>query len=269
MLGASSPLFSTLGRGMGNSISPLGSSGAGQGMLPNASQGMAGAMPAQNSVGSGGGGFGGQGQGSAGGYPGFGSYAGNDMGIGTPLGGAGIGPLADAGQPGSAMASTSPGSNKKTPQGKSDIMPTVIVTAQTSVAKVAALTTRLQDESPVVRWHAVIELGKLSAAAKGAVPALAGRLQDKEESVRWAAALALGAIGPDAREAAMALRQTAESDPDPDVRQFAFRALQRVLAPAPAVSPDRPNGGKAGERRDVVRDQGEGPAGPALAQARR
>ena len=130
VLGASSPLFSTLGRGMGSSISPLGSSGAGQGMLPNASQGMAGAMPAQNSVGSGGGGFGGQGQGSAGGYPGFGSYAGNDMGIGTPLGGAGIGPLADAGQPGSAMASTSPGSNKKTPQGKSDIMPTVIVTGR-------------------------------------------------------------------------------------------------------------------------------------------
>ena len=115
------------------------------------------------------------------------------------------------------------------------------------MAKVAALTTRLQDESPVVRWHAVIELGKLSAAAKGAVPALAGRLQDKEESVRWAAALALGAIGPDAREAAMAFARPPSLIRTPMYASLHLEPCSGSWPRAPAVSPDRPNGGKAGD----------------------
>jgi HEAT repeat protein len=128
-------------------------------------------------------------------------------------------------------------------------------------AQVEALRRSLtQDADPAVRGVAVVRLGKLGPAAAAAVPELAGTLDRADESLapkavealiaigapavpaliprlkspqattRICAIVALGKIGPEAAAAAQPL-EACMNDEDPQVRQWAAVALQRIRAP--------------------------------------
>lgn len=96
---------------------------------------------------------------------------------------------------------------------------------------------KIHDPDPKVRGTAVVELGKLGANAKLAVPAIAFRLEtDKVAWVRLAAAGSLGKIGPEAREAVPSLI-AALNDTGFDVAHWSASALGKIGPGAKAAVP--------------------------------
>jgi HEAT repeat protein len=87
----------------------------------------------------------------------------------------------------------------------------------------------LKRPNALERRKAVQVLGNVGGADPAVLPALTGAVGDRDAGVRGEAVLALLKMGPPAREAAPALR-AAEKDPDPRVRQYASRALERIEA---------------------------------------
>lgn len=88
--------------------------------------------------------------------------------------------------------------------------------------------TAIKSEDVGLREKAVKALGNVGTLDPDVVPALTEALQDTAPSVRSKAALALLKIGPDASEAVDALTIAAQNDPDPEVRLYAAKALEKV-----------------------------------------
>jgi HEAT repeat protein len=78
------------------------------------------------------------------------------------------------------------------------------------------------------RKKAVEALGKAATADRDAMAAVVAALKDADAEVRDAAVLALLNIGPSASDAANDLRELANQDPDPKVREHAEKALKRI-----------------------------------------
>jgi HEAT repeat protein len=70
-------------------------------------------------------------------------------------------------------------------------------------------------------------VGGIGAEARTAVPGLIALLGSSDVGSRNSACLGLAGIGPAARDALQTLRR-ALSDPSPDVRQFAQRAIDAI-----------------------------------------
>ena len=102
---------------------------------------------------------------------------------------------------------------------------------------IPVLTRSLRDQDFYVRERAAYALGKMSPDAKTAIPSLIDLLHNENPSVdlahdkyspRAAAAWALGAMGADAKAAIPLLREAAEHDRQPYVRDTAAKALQKI-----------------------------------------
>jgi len=115
--------------------------------------------------------------------------------------------------------------------------------AAEAVSAVGPLGTALKDNNLNTRYYAASALKRMGAAAAPAVPALIGALDthpsrepDLEgppryyKDARSVAAEALAAIGPAARAALPKLREVAEKDDEPEVRDAAAEALKRIEA---------------------------------------
>jgi hypothetical protein len=89
-----------------------------------------------------------------------------------------------------------------------------------------ALVAAFRDSDASVRAWAAEAVGNIGEGAAGAVLALIGLL-NRDEGARNSACLALGRIGPAAKAAIPALRR-ALRDPNPHVREFAARAIQKI-----------------------------------------
>ena len=96
-----------------------------------------------------------------------------------------------------------------------------------------ALTIALTDADSRVRGLSAQAVGYIGSDASSAVPALIALLVNRDEGSRNSACLGLAGIGPNSRAALPALRQ-ALSDPSPDVRFFAARAIDKIQEPASA-----------------------------------
>ena len=92
---------------------------------------------------------------------------------------------------------------------------------------VPALVRALEDSDARVRELAAQAVGATGAAGVSAVPALIGMLASLSEGDRNTACIGLAGIGPAAKEALPTLKK-ALSDPSPDVRGFARRAIERI-----------------------------------------
>jgi HEAT repeat protein len=97
---------------------------------------------------------------------------------------------------------------------------------------IAALTA----EDKHTRRRAALVLGRISPAAKEAVPALIAALKDEDEGVRCCAADALGHLGPVAKEAVPALIATLK-DEDSQVRRSAAFGLGEIGPAAKGAIP--------------------------------
>jgi HEAT repeat protein len=97
-------------------------------------------------------------------------------------------------------------------------------------AALPALITALQDSDGNVRAWSAQAIGEIGPDAARAVPALIALLRSEDEGSRNSACIALYGIGPAAKEALPAL-QKALSDPSPDVRRFAQRAVEKIRIP--------------------------------------
>jgi HEAT repeat protein len=89
-------------------------------------------------------------------------------------------------------------------------------------------TAGLHDPDPKVRKAAAAKLGNVGPADPAAPSALTAALTDADASVRREAILALVKCGPAAREALPALEELRRHDPDPQVRAYAGRALEKL-----------------------------------------
>ena len=93
----------------------------------------------------------------------------------------------------------------------------------------------ISDPDHEVRLLAGNQIDTELAAARFAVPELIKALGSSQNETRALASSALGRLGPGAKEAASAL-QALSADPDPNVRQEAASALERI-AVSPALVP--------------------------------
>lgn len=91
----------------------------------------------------------------------------------------------------------------------------------------AALTQRLSDPDPNVRWRSARALGKLGPAAKPAAPTLVKRLDDSEPVVQIHATIALARIGDQSDATVAGLAKCARSS-DPRVVRTAILALAKL-----------------------------------------
>jgi HEAT repeat protein len=89
----------------------------------------------------------------------------------------------------------------------------------------------LKSPRAPARKKAVRKLGNVGPADPAVWPALHGALQDPDPGVRREAILALLKFGPEARKAAPTLRERRQGDPDPQVRAWAARALEKLNVP--------------------------------------
>jgi HEAT repeat protein len=90
-----------------------------------------------------------------------------------------------------------------------------------------ALIAALTDSDSRVRALAAQAIGAIGSEASPAVPALIVLLGSAKEGSRNSACIGLAGIGPGARAALPALRISL-SDPSPDVRRFAQRAIDAI-----------------------------------------
>jgi HEAT repeat protein len=81
---------------------------------------------------------------------------------------------------------------------------------------------------PKLRKEAAFKLGNVGPTDPSALPALAGALQDREAVVRCEVILALVKFGPAAAEVVPALSDLRDRDPDPRVRDYAAKALEKI-----------------------------------------
>ena len=88
----------------------------------------------------------------------------------------------------------------------------------------------LHDPDPKERREAADKLGNVGPADPAACPALVEALRDPDARVRGAAILGLVRCGAAAKTAVPALRDLQEHDPDPGVRGYAGRALEKIQA---------------------------------------
>jgi HEAT repeat protein len=86
----------------------------------------------------------------------------------------------------------------------------------------------LRDPAAKVRKKAAFTLGNIGPGDPAALPALIGALTDPDAGVRREAILALAKHGPAAREAVPILTELRQSDRDPQVRDYAARALEKL-----------------------------------------
>ncbi len=78
-----------------------------------------------------------------------------------------------------------------------------------------------------LRKKAALKLGNVGPGDPAVLPALLGALKDEDAAVRREAIVALMKCGPAARAAIPALTEIEQSDPDPQARADAARALRR------------------------------------------
>jgi HEAT repeat protein len=79
-----------------------------------------------------------------------------------------------------------------------------------------------------VRKEAAFKLGNVGPADPTACPALVGALKDRDAAVRSEVVLALVKFGSAAHEAVPVLTNLRDHDPDPKVRSYAARALEKI-----------------------------------------
>lgn len=116
-----------------------------------------------------------------------------------------------------------------------------IIETGPSEADIPGLILGLRDNNLNVRYWAASAINKMGPAAAPAVPQLIinmntfpggiPALEGPERyypDVRCASAAALGSMGPAAKQAVPVLKQTAERDPDPEVRSAAQAALKAI-----------------------------------------
>ena len=89
-------------------------------------------------------------------------------------------------------------------------------------------TAALRDTNPKVRKEAAAKLGNVGPADPSALTALSGALHDPDAAVRREVIVALVKCGPAAREAVPALEEMRRRDRDPQVRDYAGRALDAL-----------------------------------------
>jgi HEAT repeat protein len=90
----------------------------------------------------------------------------------------------------------------------------------------------LNDPDAGVRKNAARKLGNVGAADPAALPALTAALNDPEAGVRAEVILALVKFGPAAKDAVPQLAQMQRGDADAKVRDYAGKALARIVPPS-------------------------------------
>jgi HEAT repeat protein len=86
----------------------------------------------------------------------------------------------------------------------------------------------LKSPDPKHRKEAVAKLGNVGTADPAAFPAVCGALKDADPKVRREAVLAVLKFGETAREAVPLLEDVRKNDRDPQVREAAARALEKL-----------------------------------------
>jgi HEAT repeat protein len=86
----------------------------------------------------------------------------------------------------------------------------------------------LSNPDAKVRKKAVQSLGHVGTTDRAALPAVIGALKDKDPSVREAAILAVLVNGSAARDAVPTLNEIRDSDPVPNLRKEATKAIERI-----------------------------------------
>jgi HEAT repeat protein len=86
----------------------------------------------------------------------------------------------------------------------------------------------IKDPDGGLRKKAVLKLGNVGATDPAVVPALLEALKDRKPAVRRETIVALMKCGPEAQQADGALSAMKEQDPDPGVRTYAARALEKL-----------------------------------------
>jgi HEAT repeat protein len=89
-----------------------------------------------------------------------------------------------------------------------------------------------RSPDPKARRMAVRALGAVGAKDEAVVPALIAAIKDVNVDVRRETVLALLNIGPPAKDAIPTLRE-ATADPDPRVRLYAAKAIEKIEDTAP------------------------------------
>jgi HEAT repeats len=84
------------------------------------------------------------------------------------------------------------------------------------------------DPSDKVRKEAVAKLGNVGHADPAVLPSLIAALKDKSPAVRREAIVGIVKYGPEANDVRESLMVVQTNDPDPAVRDFAARAMQKL-----------------------------------------
>ncbi len=87
---------------------------------------------------------------------------------------------------------------------------------------------RSHDLNEKVRKEAVAKLGNVGNADPAVLPALIAALKDQNPAVRHAAIVGIVKYGPEASGARESLGIVQSNDPDPEVRDFAAKAVQKL-----------------------------------------
>jgi hypothetical protein len=87
---------------------------------------------------------------------------------------------------------------------------------------------RSRDPSDKVRKEAVAKLGNVGHADPAILPALIAALKDKTAAVRREAIVGIWKYGPETSDAREPLRIVQTYDPDPAIRDFATKAMQKL-----------------------------------------
>lgn len=95
----------------------------------------------------------------------------------------------------------------------------------------------MKNPNPRIRQTLIKVIAKMGMTAGAAVPALVEALRDRDKDVRSESAWTLGKIGTAAKKAIPALAESAIKDPDPHVREYAFRAMCQIDVDDPAALP--------------------------------
>jgi len=87
---------------------------------------------------------------------------------------------------------------------------------------------KLQSTDPKARRHAIEKLGNVGSENPAVLPALRAALADGDAQVRAEAIVALMKCGDAAKEALSALTEMQKKDSDPQVREYAGKAVEKL-----------------------------------------